>query len=117
MNVRGPGVAGAVIGVLMLMAATLRPAAGEQPGLRCPTFLGSRPLVNVRVFSGPPAELSEDIPRPGGWDFGPGRPGIDPPMTLLCSYAGDGPTLTVVLPMDSTVCEFSARTWPHVVCR
>jgi hypothetical protein len=38
-------------------------------------------------------------------------------MTLLCAYAGDGPTLTVELPMEATVCEFTARTWPHVVCR
>ncbi len=101
-----------------LLAAILgTDAQADQAGLRCPTFLGSRPLVNTRVFSGPPADLSEDIPRPGGWDFGPGRPGIDLPMTLLCSYAGDGPTLTVVLPMESTACEFTASTWPHVICR
>lgn len=117
MSGRGPGVTAAVVGALMLMAAAWHPAAGGQAGLRCPPFLGSRPLVDVRLFSGPPARHAEFISRPGGWDFGPGRPGIDLPMTLLCAYAGDGPTLTVELPMEATVCEFNARTWPHVVCR
>jgi hypothetical protein len=97
--------------------AGMAQAQTAQEGLQCPPFLDNRALVNVQVFSGSPARRAEDIPRPGGWDFGPGRPGIDPPMTLLCSYAGDGPTLTVELPMESTVCEFNARTWPHVICR
>jgi hypothetical protein len=105
------------LAALLCLVAGMAQAQTMQAGLRCPPFLDNRALDDVRVFSGPPANRVEDRPRPGGWDFGPTRPGIDPPMTLLCRYAGDGPTLTVVLPPESTACAFTASTWPHVVCR
>jgi hypothetical protein len=111
-----PSGAGCLAALLCLMAGMAQ-AQTVQEGRQCPPFLASRPLVDVRLFSGPPAERAEFISRPGGWDFGPGRPGIDLPMTLLCSYVGDGPTLTVELPIESTACAFTASTWPHVLCR
>jgi len=87
---------------------------------QCPPRQGARKLVDVRVFSGPPERRTELIPRPGAWDLNIGPeplPPSQPRDTLLCTYDGDGATLTVTLPYDTRICEFTARTWPHVVCR
>ena len=100
--------------VLLTTALVTGPQA-QTNGQQCPSREGDRALAEVGVFSGPPEDRAEQAPRPGGWDFGPPTSPTDRPFTLLCRYAGPGLTLTIVLPLDIRVCEFT--TWPHVVCR
>ena len=96
---------------LMLSAG----AWADNEGRHCPPSEGTRKLVTVRLYDGPPAERVELVPRNGGWDLDtPSSPSL-PRFTLLCQFDGAGPALTVVLPLDTRACEFA--TWPHVVCR
>ena len=99
----------------ILTTALVTGLHAQTNGRQCPPGEGNRALVEVGVCSGPPEGRAEQAPRAGGWDFGPPTSPTDRPFTLLCRYSGAGPTLTVVLPLDTRVCEFT--TWPHVMCR
>jgi hypothetical protein len=108
------------LAALLCLVAGMAQAQSVQEGRQCPPQRGTHRLEDVRVFSGPPAKRVELAPRPGGWDLIVGPGPVEPGRrrdTLLCSYTGSAEHVTVVLPYDTSVCEFNARTWPHVVCR
>ncbi len=86
----------------------------EPNGIGCPPVHDGKPLVDVGLFDGPPAERVELVPRDGGWDLDKPGSRVLPNFTLGCTYRGSKEIVTVVLPRSVRVCEF--KGYPRIRC-
>jgi len=97
---------------IWMIGASTRAGSTE---IGCPPTHNGKPLVDVSLFDGPPADLADLIPRNGGWDLlGPPVSPNLPNYTLGCTYRGSKDVVTVVLPRHIRVCEFT--NGPQVRC-
>ena len=86
-------------------------------GIGCPATHDGKPLKDVELFEGDPANKAELMPEPGRFVV-PFRPPSDwdrfPPSTLGCTYRGSKDMVVVVLPRSVKVCDFPH--YPQVSC-
>ena len=54
----------AIVVPLLAFSASIADSAD----IACPTTRSGKPLISVRVYSGPPENNAEIVPRHGGWD-------------------------------------------------
>jgi len=101
--------------IAWLVAAVTAHTANAEIG--CPPTHDGEPLKDVELFDGPPSNKIEVRPQNGRfvvpqtprslWDH-------FPPSTLGCTYLGSKDMVTVVLPRDIRVCDFT--NGPQVRC-
>ena len=104
-------------GFAFLAIITGMPACPSQAGIGCPPTYAGKPLKGVGLFSGPPEDKVQLMPKPG-YFIVPQRPRElwekYPASTLGCKYQGTDEIITVELPRDIRICEFP--DYPEVNC-
>ena len=106
--------------VVRLIAALLVNSAAThatKADIGCPPTHDGKPLKDVQLFDGPPENKIEVVPEPGRFIV-PYRPRSSwqrfPPSMLGCTYRGAKDVVTVVLPRNTRVCDFT--NGPQVRC-
>lgn len=96
----------------ILAAASLLLMAQAPAGIGCPPTQQGKPLENLQLFDGDPAQMMDLAPERTGWP-------LDPPQTyylLRCLYTGLAAPLDIKLPAQVRACRF-APARPKVLCR
>ena len=95
----------------MIVAAALLLMGQAPAGIGCPPAHDGKPLENIQLFDGDPAQLMDLAPEKAGWP-------LDPPTTyylLRCLYAGTAAPVDIKLPPHVRYCRF-APARPKVRC-
>jgi hypothetical protein len=92
-----------------LVTISAASVAADQIG--CPPTHRGKPLKDVELFQGPPSDKIELMPRIGR--FVVPQPPRElwtslPSYTLGCTYRGSDDVVTVVLPREVRVCDFTS---------
>lgn len=98
-----------LLAVLLLVSTASAAMAG---GIRCPN---DKLLLSEDLFDGPPSEMVNLVPIPGGW-FNLRNSFSKDAYYLQCNYKGTTHTEIIRLPPTVTNCLFD-KHGPNVTCR